>query len=181
MLIRITKSFIDLFWLKLLSVKSQCQTFKYGEKKPLSTQNIDFRRDLLRRTSQIRLKLALVANAPHSLCTFGSQIIQSDCMVIQSSASECCHSVWLCYMRGLSQPRAGRSKSSKSAWSTLIHILWIHNTANQQPGFSSLSCRAGTVVYQSNKDRLFLVELSYGSWFHPKSFALNSFTKLAKS
>ena len=71
-------------------------------RKPFITGRNDFRRDPWSRMSQIRLKLASTANAPHSLCTCGSQIMQFDCMIIQSAESECCHSVWLCYMRGLS-------------------------------------------------------------------------------
>lgn len=71
-------------------------------RKPFITGKNDFRRDPSRRMSQIRLKLASTANAPRSLCTCGSQIMQFDCMIIQSADSECCHSVWLCYMRGLS-------------------------------------------------------------------------------
>lgn len=63
------------------------------EKKPLSAQNNDFRRDLSPSTSQIWLKLALMANAPHLLCTCGSQIMQSDCMIILSAHSERRHSL----------------------------------------------------------------------------------------
>ena len=64
-------------------------------------------------------------------------------VIIQSADSECCHSLWLCEIRGFSpyQPLKQRGRTvqrTPDPLSRLSHILWTHKTARQQP---ALACR----------------------------------------
>lgn len=118
-------------------------TKRSNTKTTLSSQCNDFRRDLLRQTSQIRLKLSSMANAPHSLCTCGSQIMQFDCMIIQSADSmsaviqfDCV--AWEDWVLINLKQRVGRVQRVFDPLSRLVCVLWIYKISHQKSGFSSL-------------------------------------------